>query len=72
MAKIVENQIKMQTGAIVGLGEREKRQINVLYQYLQRGERGRMKEEDYLEYKLVQDDTRKHPYNDTIFQLVWI
>lgn len=71
--RLVENQINLRTGTIIGLSPEEKEQIDLIYNYIEKGEKYIYKnEEKYWEYKLIQSETRRHNYSDTIFRLIFI
>ena len=71
--RLVENQINLRTGTIIGLSQEEKEQIDLIYNYIEKGEKYIYKnEEKYWEYKLIQSETRRHNYSDTIFRLIFI
>lgn len=71
---IIDKQITMSTGSILGLTMEEEGKINLIYNYVERGllDLSANKQDEYWKYKLTQSEIRKHPYNDTIFKLVYI
>ena len=72
-AELIEKQVRMWTGAIIGVSEEEKQKIDLLYNYIEKGlfisTNG---QEEYWKYKLSQTEIRSHPFDDTIFKLLYI
>ena len=65
---ILEKQISMSTGSLLGLTKEEESKINLLFDYIERGLYiSSESQEEYWKYKMAQSEVRKHNYNDTIF-----
>lgn len=69
---IIEKQIAMSTGTILGLSKEDESKINLLYSYIEKSVELSLNQNDYWNYKLIQNDVRKHNYNPTIFKLLFI
>lgn len=71
--QIIEKQVVMQTGSIIGLTESQKKDINLIYKYVQKVIFLMTSGNDkYWEYKLAQSEFKRHEFNDAIFQLAYI
>ena len=69
---IIEKQISMSTGTILGLSEEEQSRINLLYNYIEKSIELSLNQNEYWNYKLIQNEVHRHNYNDTIFKLLFI
>jgi hypothetical protein len=62
----------MSTGAILGLSKEEESKIALLYSYIEKSIELSLNQNDYWNYKVIQNEVRKHNYNPTIFKLLFI
>ena len=62
----------MSTGTILGLSKEEESRINLLYKYIEKSIEQSLNQNEYWNYKVIQNDVRKHNYNDAIFKLLFI
>ena len=71
--QLIAQQRLMHTGAIIGLTQREKEKLNLIFNYLALGDRILFtSDERYWAHKWIQSELKKHEYDDTVFQLIFI